>query len=306
MGEAPVLSVIVATRDRPASLAACIRSLEEQTLASSRYEVIVVDNGSTPETRREVAMLATAGADIHLLFEDRAGASRARNRGVARARGRIVAFIDDDGRAREDWCAGLVAAFDGDPPPDGVGGRILPVLADGVRVPRWYSPEFETRTWGEQARWLEGGEASHGFSGSNMALRRALFLDVGGFDESFGPGTARPMGEEAQLFARLARGGAKLWYSPEVVVYHEVKQRLLSVRGRMGRGFEVGRALAATAEQDGNRGWRRRLRVAGGWALYPLRGVARVITAERLTTEMVKVLQEYAMRTGYLVGTLRG
>lgn len=91
-GHDTLISVILPTRERPALLARAIASVRGQV--HQRWELLVVDNGGLPATADVVA--AAADERIRLLHDDEPGASRARNRGLAAARGELVAYQDDD------------------------------------------------------------------------------------------------------------------------------------------------------------------------------------------------------------------
>ncbi|MDZ7362471.1 MAG: glycosyltransferase [candidate division KSB1 bacterium] len=91
MPVAPLVSVIIPTFNRADFLREAIDSVLAQT--EKDFELIVVDDGSTDHTKE---MLAAYGEPIHYLFQPNAGASAARNRGIRRARGRFIAFLDSD------------------------------------------------------------------------------------------------------------------------------------------------------------------------------------------------------------------
>ncbi|MCL4234343.1 MAG: glycosyltransferase, partial [Deltaproteobacteria bacterium] len=98
----PLVSVVVPTRNRSAKLTATIDSLLAQTYPRDRYEVIVVDNDSTDDTACVIQSFP------HVRYEfvnHRHSSYAARNRGIAVARGEVLAFIDDDAVAEPDWLA---------------------------------------------------------------------------------------------------------------------------------------------------------------------------------------------------------
>src|SRR4051794_40329621 len=100
---APEISVIVPVRNGAHSIPALLESLESQTLARNRFEVIVVDNDSSDGTA-EVA--SAHGAMV--VTEPTATRSRARTRGAAAARPRLYAFTDADCVAHHDWLEHLL------------------------------------------------------------------------------------------------------------------------------------------------------------------------------------------------------
>lgn len=201
--DAPAISVIVCTRDRARLLEPCLASLAAQTLAPGRFEVLVVDNGSTDATPALARRFAAEHAHFRVLAEPRAGRSLAANAALHAARGRYVAFIDDDARARPAWVERILAAFETrEPRPVAVGGEIHPIYE--TPPPAWLPRDDCAITWGPRPGFLRGDGAELGFAGSNMALDREVALEVGGFAAHFGPAGGRfRFGEDTEIFARI-------------------------------------------------------------------------------------------------------
>src|SRR3954449_7041666 len=109
------VSVVVATRNRAVMLEGLLHSLDRQSLDSSRFEVIVIDDGSTDRTPELLhAMTKRAGYSLRVLQGTGNGPAAARNRGWPEASAPLVAFTDDDCVATPDWLTELVeAARDG-------------------------------------------------------------------------------------------------------------------------------------------------------------------------------------------------
>src|SRR4051794_8901034 len=98
-----MISVIIPHLNQPDALEACLRSLDAQTLARDAFEIIVVDNGSATPPMDVVA----GHPGVRLQHESRPGPGPARNAGVAAANGEILAFIDADCRAHQDWLSSV-------------------------------------------------------------------------------------------------------------------------------------------------------------------------------------------------------
>src|SRR5207302_8118109 len=94
----PLVSIVVATRNRAELLCGCLESLLAQDYPRDRYEIIVVDDGSEDETASLVGSLgARAGRlCVRCCRQQRGGSNRARNRGITEAQGEVVGLIDDD------------------------------------------------------------------------------------------------------------------------------------------------------------------------------------------------------------------
>jgi glycosyltransferase involved in cell wall biosynthesis len=216
---APALSVVVCTLDRADLLRRALASLAQQTAPPGCYEVIVVDNGSEDETP-QVADEFLGRLPVRYVREERTGLSHARNRGCREARGRYVAYLDDDATARADWVESICRAV-GQEAPDILGG---PHFAEFVGPrPDWFPSERESWYPGEERRALRTGEY---VVGVNMVVRKAFLEEVGGFRTDLGmAGRAMGYGEdsELQVRARRLRPDACILYCPDVVVNHLVR-----------------------------------------------------------------------------------
>ena len=203
----PLVSVVVPTRDRMASLGATVEALRRQQDAEP-FELIIVDDGSTDGTGAFLAALAAQGAIVHVIGGGR-GAAAARNAGIGRAGGELIAFTDDDCEVPPDWVARLrqrlvqtgAAA---------VGGRVV-AAPDAARPAR-----ISQAITNGIARALNDGSEAAFLTSNNVAYRAAALREAGLFDERFtGAG-----GEERELHARLRTRGERLVYAADIVVTH--------------------------------------------------------------------------------------
>ena len=231
--DAPSVSVVIPTVDRPEALRACLEAVLAQSMPS--FEVIVVDN-APGESGAEavVASIDAVSRTLRYEPEPRRGASRARNRGLARASGEIVAFLDGDARPDPTWLAALVAAVAAP-----VAGGQLPACATGAILPDDLrtEPQLWLEEWGGFAKGFERrifdrdvhttGSPLYPFaagtfgSGANMAFRAASLRDVGGFDVALGPGTPARGGEDLAAFVDVITSGGTIVYEPGAIVWHE-------------------------------------------------------------------------------------
>jgi glycosyltransferase involved in cell wall biosynthesis len=174
------VSIVVCTYNRAGLLKDALQSLVDQTLESTRFEVIVVDNNSNDPTEGVVRPFIERHNNFRYVREPEQGVSRARNRGYAEARGVYVAYIDDDARALPDWTERILNAFNTvRPEPVAVGGEIHPWYEKSP--PGWFSDDLEIRTWGTEKGFLQPPRAKSGFYGSNMAFRKSILESYGGF-----------------------------------------------------------------------------------------------------------------------------
>lgn len=259
--DASALSVIVCTRDRPQALAGCLASLLAQRCPAG--EILVVDNSASGSAIGVCAGFPT----VRYVHEPRPGLSVARNRGLSEARGKLLAYTDDDVEATPGWTAELIRAFELSGA-DAVTGLVLPATLDD---PAQQSFQFEMGAFGASYRPCEFGELfftrnrSRGVqawrvgAGANMAFRREVFTRVGGFDERLGAG-ASGCSEDSELWYRLLAAGGRCYYEPRAVVGHHHRGDWDALIGQI-RAYLRGHASALIVQYDrhGDRGNLRRL-----------------------------------------------
>ena len=219
----PRISVIIGTRDRPAKLERCLRSLA--CLDYPNYEVIVVDND--PETEQTRLVADRAPVSVLYLRQRRRGLAAARNLGARAAGGKILAFTDDDVEADTDWLLALAESF-ADPRVGCVTGLIMPGELDN-RTQAMLERHGEYSR-GFQPRVFEAGRrnddplfpftAGRMGSGANMAFEASAMKRLHGFDPSLGPGTSARSGEDLLALFRAIAVGNRLVYQPDAVVWH--------------------------------------------------------------------------------------
>jgi lipopolysaccharide/colanic/teichoic acid biosynthesis glycosyltransferase/GT2 family glycosyltransferase len=198
-----VISVVVPAYNAAQTLGDCLAALEAQTVAPERYEVIVVDDGSTDGTA-EVAR----AHDVWLIQQENAGPAAARNRGARAARGDLLLFTDADCAPAPHWIERLSEPFSD---PDVVGAKGAYRTRQRSLVARFVQLEYE-RKYARMAR-----EEQIDFVDTySAAYRRDLFLANGGFETLFSTSSV----EDQELSFRLARKGYRLVFVPHAVVYH--------------------------------------------------------------------------------------
>jgi glycosyltransferase involved in cell wall biosynthesis/GT2 family glycosyltransferase len=237
------------TERRWDDLCAAVRSVGEQSLAA-REIIVVIDNN--PEL---LARVRESMSDVIAIENPGArGAGEARNRGVELATGSIVAFLDDDALATPEWIERAAAAF-ADQRVIGVGGTIEPIW-EGSR-PRWMAEEFYW-TFGCTYPGLPTAPAPiRNLIATNMFVRRAAFLELGGFRAGFGKTGARSGTEETDLCIRASqRWPDGIWlYDPAVAVSHNVPRSRSRLSYFVSRCYDEGIAKASIVKfvggQDG-------------------------------------------------------
>lgn len=227
--EGPRISAVVCTRNRAALLDGALESLRGQSLARELFEIVVVDNGSTDGTRDLVLARARDLRDawgreiLRCVSEPRPGISRARNRAIEETRAPVIAYLDDDARANEEWLANILRAFEASEEKVACAGGPCEPIWEAPR-PAWLPDSLLGMVGivdlGAEPLTLEGESA---LFGANIAYRRRAVLEAGGFDESLGRvGKSLLSNEEVDLWHRLRARGACGRYDPRVRVRHIV------------------------------------------------------------------------------------
>jgi hypothetical protein len=205
------LSLIICTRNRCGQLVRCFETI--QRLKFERpWELIIVDNGSTDATAVVIQeFIKAAPFPIRHVSEPKLGLGNARNAGLVAASGEILAFTDDDCYPAPDFLSCVWSAFQ-DPSLGYVTGRIL--LHDPADLPVATNDSTTPITICGKSFINPGG-----VQGANMAFRRAVLGEIGGFDPLFGAGSLFPA-EDLDAAGRASAIGWKGQYRPEIIVRH--------------------------------------------------------------------------------------
>jgi GT2 family glycosyltransferase len=218
-------SIIVPTYNRPAQLETCLSALSGLDYAADRYEVIVVDDGSSSPLDAVTAPFQNR-LRLSLLRQANAGPAAARNRGAQAARATWLAFTDDDCQPAPSWLRTLAGKLAGHP--DGVvGGHTVNGLDDNL-----CSTMSQIIVDVVYRHYNAHPEDARFFATNNLAIGRELFHRLGGFDASF------ITSEDRELCDRLTAHGVRMRYAADCVVKH---QHALSLRGFCRQHFHYGR-----------------------------------------------------------------
>ena len=228
-------SFIVCTRNRAAALETCIRSIETvcSTHAAGQCELIVVDNGSTDDTPERIARMVSASplAITHLI-DTRPGLAAARNTAMARARGGILVFIDDDCEIDTNYLADLERHYANGESGIIRGGRVE--LGDARDLP------FTIKRSNARERLTCDVHPGGFVLGCNMTMHREVALRVGAFDERFGAGTSLQSAEDTDYLLRAYRLGIPIEYVPDMLVFHHHGRRTRLAIEKLHRNYSFG------------------------------------------------------------------
>lgn len=222
----PSFSVVVPTRHRASSLQRCLESLAALDYPHERLEVVVAVDGTDDRSSTHVTESYRDRLPLIRVQGPRAGPAAARNAGAAHARGRWLAFTDDDCAPHPSWLTRLAAVLEADPAA-AVGGRTLNGAATNL-----CSAASQVVLEGTYAHYNPPGRAPAFFATNNLAVPAEDFRRIGGFDETF------PYAEDREFCVRwLARGGSTAW-AGDAVVHH---LRELDLRGLIRQHVGYGR-----------------------------------------------------------------
>ncbi len=286
----PDISVLVCTRNRPDLLERCLGSLAR--LRPMPLEFVIVDQSDSEDSARIIRRAGESLPDLRHLPTATRGLSRARNAGIEAARGRILAFTDDDCLARPDWVGALARAFGREASLAAVTGGSLPDPAEkadpGILAAATWHPGEPRLFRGK----VDPGTVGGGF---NLSIRRSWIEKVGMFDPDLGPGGRFRGADDTDFIHRILAAGGTILYDPEVVVSH-LPWRDISTQSAVE--FEYGHGIAVWA-----------LKRAGKRDLYPARVASGVLLSQgRRMLGGILRRDRAALRTGwaYLSGLGRG
>jgi glycosyltransferase involved in cell wall biosynthesis len=244
---APDITVIIATYNRAQELARTLEGLARTENGGLAVEFVVVDNGSTDQTKLSVDSFSDR-IPIEYIFEPHAGKNRALNTALEKCRlGKIVVFTDDDVDVSPDWLVSIHSVCDRWPNHSVFGGRIN-VLFPIAKVPKWTSDLYLSSLCFAQHSY-SNKECIYGHLetpyGPNFWVRREVFDCGRRFNEAIGPRpTNRIMGSETSFLVALLKDNYEIVYTPTVVVSHRVQIGTLKFSGICLRGYRLGRGEA--------------------------------------------------------------
>lgn len=217
------VSIIICSYNRAESLKRTLVSLENMVVPDSlSWEIILIDNNSTDNTRDVVEEFKIqTGLNVLYVYERRQGKPYALNNGLSLVKGEIIAFTDDDVVVDKYWLANIVKSFK-ITNATCIGGKVMPIWE--IPPPKWLTKELHgclalldlgekyVRVY-EPAIW-----------GVNTAVRsEAIQKCKYQFNEKY-----LKRGEDTDLIEKLLEKEEKVYYCPDVLIYHcipEIRMR---------------------------------------------------------------------------------
>jgi glucosyl-dolichyl phosphate glucuronosyltransferase len=220
----PEISIIICTYNREKFLPGALNSLTNQTLDSSKFEILIVNNNSTDSTETISSNFIAANPKLNIKYfvEAQKGLSAARNRGIKQSTGALVAFIDDDAEVTNDYLETAIGFFQTHPDIDAIGGKILPVYETGEE-PKWLSKYL----WGLVTK-ADYGETIRKYPvskyppGCSMVFRKDVFNTTGMFNSNL-----FLRSDDKYIFRKLEESNKSFLYYPKLIVNHHIdKERV--------------------------------------------------------------------------------
>ncbi len=205
--ENPFFSIIIPTYDRPRQLESCLESLTHLNYPRARFEVIIVNDGGGVLLEELIARFEDR-LNVVLITQTNSGPSNARNNGAKIAKGRFLAFTDDDCQPDRNWLVSLENRLKNNPNCI-IGGRTLNLLQDNV-----YSAASQMICELAYKYYNTDNNDAKFFSSNNIAISRKNFPEVRGFDETL------RTAEDRDFCKRWVKLGHKMIFAAEAIIYH--------------------------------------------------------------------------------------
>ncbi|MBR1716085.1 MAG: glycosyltransferase family 2 protein [Paludibacteraceae bacterium] len=225
-----MLTAIICTYNRARYVGKLLESIAANDLAKTEYELLLVDNNCTDNTREVCEAFAAAHPDVIFRYttESEQGLSAAKNRGIKEAKGDIIVYIDDDALVDPWYLRTYAEWFATHPETMACGGPIEPLYE--TSEPDWMTPYTKAlltawMNYGEKVREYPRGRYP---GGGNAAYRKEVFEQVGGFNTALGRKGGNLMGsEEKDIFDKMHTLNMQILYLPEPVLHHCIPQAKL-------------------------------------------------------------------------------
>lgn len=286
-----MLSIIICTYNREKYIRPLLESLAANDLLKSEYEILLVDNNCTDNTRAICGEFSKAhpGLTFRYMTEPEQGLSAARNNGIRAARGDILVYVDDDALVDTHYLKDYASFFENHTAVMAAGGPIIPLYETDTpfqytqEEPDWMTPYTRALLTG----WMDYGKHVRHYpegrypGGGNAAYRKEVFEKVGLFNTSLGRKGGNLMGsEEKDIFDKMHALGMEVMYLPEPVLHHIIPKAKLEEPYFRNLTLQIGKSERMRTRAIGSAKYYKRLFAeAVKWAgtlvlfcLYTLKG----------------------------------
>jgi glucosyl-dolichyl phosphate glucuronosyltransferase len=233
-----IVSVVVCTYNRLDLLKKCLDSLVEQSVNKKNFEVLVIDNNSTDNTKKLTKKYVKKHNNFNYFLEKNQGLSYARNRGYKEAKGKYVAYIDDDAIADKKWVEEIILFTKRKSKINVFGGPYYRYSIN--KFPNWFPKNYGIHTLGNKEKIIN--ISNEFISGSNMIFKKKILEKLNGFNINLGmKGSSIGYGEETNILFRLNKVNEKIFYVPKIKVKHLVADYKMSLIWLLKSNFGIGR-----------------------------------------------------------------
>jgi GT2 family glycosyltransferase len=207
----PPTSLIISSRNRPALLTDTIESVLKCHCTPA--EIVIIDQSDEPHANL-CGRISSESCVIQYCWTRSVGASRGRNTGIRRARHDLLAFMDDDMLAAENWFCSIMESLVEAGSRTVVTGQVALAESEASTA---FAPSVKVH---KSRELYEGRIRGDVLYSGNMAMYRSVIDAIGVFDERLGPGTMFPAAEDNDFGFRLLEAGYRIVYEPSALVYH--------------------------------------------------------------------------------------
>ena len=240
----PLISLLICTRDRARALGRCLEAVQTELARAPEIsiEVVLVDNGSSDDTKLVIEKwMQQCGRPVRSVFEPRPGLSRARNAGLAVARGSILAFTDDDCCLGEGYFAALCECYSAFKGAVVIGGRIE--LGDQADLAMCIKTDASVSIF-------DGSDPGTFVAGCNMTFSRDAWIALGPIDERLGAGTPLEAAEDTDYVYRAFLANIPVVYNPALSVKHFHGRRTSEDARKLQHAYSVGAGALSAKYPD--------------------------------------------------------
>ena len=225
-----MISLIICTYNREKYIRPLLESIAKNDYPKTDYEIVLVDNNCTDNTREVCEQFVAANPEVTLRYvvESEQGLSAARNKGIKESKGDIIIYVDDDALVDSDYIRIYAEHFAANPDTMAAGGPIEPLYE--TEEPSWMSPYTKAlltawMNYGDKVREYPNGRFP---GGGNAAYRKEVFDRVGLFNTELGrKGNLLLASEEKDIFDKMKALEMKVLYLPTPVLHHCIPQAKL-------------------------------------------------------------------------------
>lgn len=225
-----MLTSIICTYNREKYIGNLLESIAANDLPKTEYEILLVDNNCTDNSRAVCEAFAAVHTDVQFRYvvEPEQGLSAARNKGIKEAKGDVIVYIDDDALVDAWYLRTYAEWFAAHPETMACGGPIEPLYE--TTEPDWMTPYTKALL----TAWMNYGDSVREYpkgrypGGGNAAYRKEVFDKIGLFNTALGRKGGNLMGsEEKDIFDKMHALGMQVLYLPTPVLHHIIPQAKL-------------------------------------------------------------------------------